>query len=175
MIPIRIVPFGPLSDRLLQHLREEISTGFQHASDSVSISPERDPPHESVERSSSRINGNALLSELRKKTGRVPEKLLAITDRPLVDDQGDARYGLAQSPGKAAVITLKWFQPDQTTYDITEQFLERTTKEALHQLGHTFGLKHCGQSSCVMQRSTSLADLDRKPKTLCSSCLGRMD
>ncbi|MEI7896216.1 MAG: archaemetzincin family Zn-dependent metalloprotease [bacterium] len=48
--------------------------------------------------------------------------------------------------------------------------LERFKKEVIHELGHTFGLKHCHLPSCVMRSSTYVEDIDQKDQLLCSAC-----
>ena len=50
----------------------------------------------------------------------------------------------------------------------------RILKEAIHELGHTFGLEHCNDS-CVMQFSNCLSDTDNKPPKFCSSCLRKLN
>jgi archaemetzincin len=48
-------------------------------------------------------------------------------------------------------------------------------KEAVHELGHMFGLDHCSDLRCVMHFSNSLADTDRKGRDFCPSCRARLD
>jgi len=36
--------------------------------------------------------------------------------------------------------------------------MQRVIKEAVHELGHAFGLTHCENSKCVMHFSNSLQD-----------------
>ncbi|MCI0523376.1 MAG: hypothetical protein L0Y37_06960 [Bacteroidales bacterium] len=48
--------------------------------------------------------------------------------------------------------------------------LERTIKEVVHELGHTFGLIHCHVSNCVMRSSTYVEDIDQKTIHLCHRC-----
>ena len=50
----------------------------------------------------------------------------------------------------------------------------RLAKEAAHELGHTFGLLHCERPGCVMRRSASLLDVDRKGGELCHDCQIRL-
>ena len=50
----------------------------------------------------------------------------------------------------------------------------RIVKEAIHELGHTFGLEHCS-NSCVMKFSNALEDTDQKPPKFCEKCAGKMD
>ena len=53
-------------------------------------------------------------------------------------------------------------------------FEQRVLKEAIHELGHTFGLEHC-ENLCVMRFSNSLEDTDRKPQELCETCLKKLE
>ncbi|HUU28837.1 MAG TPA: archaemetzincin family Zn-dependent metalloprotease [archaeon] len=80
-------------------------------------------------------------------------------------------FGEAEIGGPAAIISLArlWpefyrLKPDRTL------FKARTVKEAVHELGHTFGLAHCGNPSCVMFFSNSLLDTDRKKSDFCPAC-----
>jgi archaemetzincin len=49
-------------------------------------------------------------------------------------------------------------------------FRERALKEAVHELGHTYGLQHCPNLRCVMHFSNSLRDTDAKQAKWCSRC-----
>src|SRR3989304_4955562 len=49
-------------------------------------------------------------------------------------------------------------------------FAERSLKEAIHEVGHTLGLRHCPRSSCVMHFSNSIFDTDKKQALLCDEC-----
>jgi archaemetzincin len=46
----------------------------------------------------------------------------------------------------------------------------RARKEALHEVGHLFGLVHCPDASCAMALSTGIRQLDRKQPSLCAGC-----
>ncbi|HTS03840.1 MAG TPA: hypothetical protein VMN04_15060, partial [Thermoanaerobaculia bacterium] len=50
----------------------------------------------------------------------------------------------------------------------------RLQKEAVHELGHTFGLLHCRDARCAMARSPSLRHVDEKLPALCRACRARI-
>jgi archaemetzincin len=47
---------------------------------------------------------------------------------------------------------------------------ERLLKEAVHELGHTFGLRHCADWRCVMSSSHGVERLDVKGLEFCAAC-----
>jgi archaemetzincin len=53
-------------------------------------------------------------------------------------------------------------------------FRRRAVVEAVHELGHTFGLTHCGNPLCVMHFSNTIADTDRKGPAFCVACGSRV-
>lgn len=53
-------------------------------------------------------------------------------------------------------------------------FEKRVLKEAIHEIGHTFGLFHC-QNYCIMQFSNSLMEADNKPIRFCENCLKKLE
>ena len=50
------------------------------------------------------------------------------------------------------------------------RWFRRLLTEAVHELGHTYGLPHCPDPRCVMFFSNSRADTDRKSPHLCGRC-----
>lgn len=82
-------------------------------------------------------------------------------------------FGEAQLGGIGAVIGLQ--RLNNIFYGLPEDrtlFRSRIVKEAIHELGHTFGLIHCRNQRCVMKSSTYVEDVDQKSAQLCDSCLG---
>ncbi len=82
-------------------------------------------------------------------------------------------FGEAQFKGFGALISTYRLRNEfyQKSPDI-HLFQERVLKEAVHELGHTYGLIHCNYPNCVMQSSTYIEDVDEKSVTFCESCAG---
>ena len=80
-------------------------------------------------------------------------------------------FGLADIGSRRALISLQRLR--QEFYGLAgdkDLFLERALKEAVHELGHTYGLGHCSDPACVMHFSNSLYDTDVKGSSLCPLC-----
>lgn len=84
-------------------------------------------------------------------------------------------FGEAQLGGIAAVVSMHRLH-DTCTRQSGDRALmcQRLVKEAIHELGHTFGLVHCDMPGCVMNTSTRVAGIDRKSRDLCVRCRQRV-
>jgi len=99
------------------------------------------------------------------------DRALGIVDVDLFVPRLNFVFGEAEYPGKAAVISLWRLRPEfygKTTDN--HVLVERSTKEAVHKLGHTLGLKHCANPFCVMHFSNSIFETDRKQSLFCNKC-----
>ena len=99
----------------------------------------------------------------RKKTEN--DFALALTEKDLFMPELNFVFGLAAPQQKTAIISIQRLKSEDTTL-----FLERTIKEAVHELGHLLGLEHCPNPKCVMHFSNSLKDTDIKGKEYCDKC-----
>ncbi|MBI3974047.1 MAG: hypothetical protein HY332_22445 [Chloroflexi bacterium] len=76
-------------------------------------------------------------------------------------------FGQAQYGG-AAVMALARLRPEFWGRSPDPARLrERVIKEAVHELGHTYGLGHCENPTCVMHFSNTLGESDRKSDRFC--------
>lgn len=85
-------------------------------------------------------------------------------------------FGQAQLNGSAALISLARLQPE--FYGLAPDpalLAQRATKEALHELGHAFGLRHCSNMTCTMSLSTTIAHVDLKQAAFCVACATLLD
>ena len=96
---------------------------------------------------------------------------LAIADLDLYVPELNFVFGLADWAAARAIIALPRLRQD--FYGLPEDmvlFRKRVVKEAVHELGHTFGLGHCRDRRCVMTFSNSLSDTDYKGPGFCPKC-----
>jgi archaemetzincin len=82
-------------------------------------------------------------------------------------------YGEAQMGGGACVLST--FRLHSGPGAGGEEGVVRAVKEALHELGHTFRLRHCPDPACLMHYCRSEADVDRKSSDLCRYCRVLLD
>jgi archaemetzincin len=83
-------------------------------------------------------------------------------------------FGEARCPGKAGVVSTFRLRQFAEPSD-EDRLVSRIRKEAVHEIGHMFGLQHCSDRSCVMYFSTTLTDTDMKSEDYCSSCHARFE
>ncbi len=104
---------------------------------------------------------------------RHARKMLAITDADLFIPILTFVFGEAQLGGEAAVVSTARLGAGLGSLLDARLTTTRVIKEAVHELGHTFGLLHCVTPRCVMGRSVSVADVDDKSAALCHDCRAR--
>ena len=79
-------------------------------------------------------------------------------------------YGEAQLGGKACIISTYRLRENPHPGKTRISVKERAIKEAIHELGHTFKLKHCPEHTCIMHYCRSITDVDRKSSGFCRHC-----
>ena len=80
-------------------------------------------------------------------------------------------FGLAQLDGPGAVVSTYRLRPEYYGLPGDEGLLvERTIKEAIHELGHAFGLVHCPAYDCVMHAATAVDEVDLRRSAFCPRC-----
>jgi len=116
-------------------------------------------------------NSSLILQQLIWNPPPDGEKILGVLDKDLFIPILTFVFGEAQLQGIGAVVSTRRLHDN--FYGLPENrgiAAERLLKEAVHELGHTFGLIHCSQPKCVMNSSTYVENIDQKPAELCSLC-----
>jgi archaemetzincin len=159
MWQISLAPFEGVAPDLVVQLAQDLSDlGF-----AATVSNPIAIPAGSFNPNRRQYRAEAFLAAVRESS-RV--RTLGITDVDLYVEPLNFVFGLAEKPGRAAVIALGRLQAGADA----KAYRERILKEAVHELGHTLGLVHCADPDCVMHFSNSLRDTDRKNTDFCVRC-----
>jgi archaemetzincin len=98
-------------------------------------------------------------------------RLLAVTSSDLFVPVLTFVFGEAQLEGNCAIVSTARLHDEFYGLPAREElFRERLLKESAHELGHTFGLRHCVDWSCVMASSHAVERLDIKGAEFCRAC-----
>jgi archaemetzincin len=123
-------------------------------------------PQSAYSRSREQYLSTALLDVLARRKQPDWDRLLGTVDVDLYVPELNFVFGEADARRGVAVFSLARLH----TAD-RDRFVHRAATEAIHELGHTYGLTHCDSVRCVMWFSNTLAETDRKGTKFCSAHL----
>jgi len=165
---IYLIPVGEVEENLLDYLGLHIGQIFYCP---VEIGKSLPKPEYAHNRQREQYYADLILEKLERGDWKKGEKMLGIVDLDLYTPGLNFVFGEASLNGQVALIALPRLR--QEFYGLPEDkdlYHERALKEAVHELGHTFGLNHCKNKRCVMYFSNSLYDTDRKAREFCRDC-----
>lgn len=165
--PIHLIAVGDgVRLALLDRLSAELARIF-----GVSCHVRRDvvDPALAFDPSRRQYHSTAILQML---TSRVDGgRLLGVTASDLFVPILTYVFGEAQLEGDCALVSLHRLREEFYGLAPDESRLaQRLVKEAVHELGHTFGLRHCADWRCAMASTHSVERLDLKEAALCPAC-----
>ena len=98
-------------------------------------------------------------------------RILAVTEVDLCIPMLTFVFGQAQLDGPAALVSLARLRQEYYGLPADRALLvERAGREALHEMGHTFGLVHCPASPCAMSLSHNVRQIDARDGGFCPGC-----
>lgn len=166
-IPIGLLPDGLLS-WLVKHLSEIVERQVIPG-DMVQLPPE------AYNSQRGQYLGEALLAVLNAHPNHVDGQALGLIDADCYAPGLDYILGVADPGLRAAIVALPRLRQSFLGLPDDESiFRQRVLKEAVYELGQTWGLDHCADPHCVMYFSSSQQDIDAKNLDLCPSCLSRL-
>lgn len=168
MSRVAVVAIGAPDDELLASVEGAVAAAFGRPVERLAPLPE---PDGALDAARGQWSAPEMLLALLKARPPAAERILGVTARDLFVPVLSFVFGQAQMDGPTAVIsTARISQAFSGLPEDRPLLLQRARKEALHELGHTFGLVHCPDSSCPMSLSVGVVQVDRKGESFCAAC-----
>lgn len=174
---LRVVPIF-CGDRslLVEPLARELEERFHLATE---VRPPSFDPELAFDSSRGQYHSRILLGQLLREPSSPgsppPARVLGVANVDLFIPVLTFVFGEAQLGDRAAVVSAH--RLDNRLYGLPANphlLYERLVKEAVHELGHTYGLLHCHEAHCVMASSTYVEEIDLKGDHFCDRCLDRL-
>lgn len=159
-----IQPFGHIEEKTIRHLKKGLAVFFEE----IIVAEEIYVPEEAYNAYRDQYLVDTFMEILKGVKG---EKVLGVVDRDIYSPELNFIFGQGRINGKRCIIALERLREDSTR----KKFNDRVLKEAVHELGHTWGLHHCENMKCVMHFSNTLDDTDSKTSGFCKKCEARLD
>ena len=166
MKPIELLALDDLSPGMLEGLPAGLSRIFRSP---CGIRPDRLNAAFAHDPKRNQFHSTAILQALQPLANG--SRILAVTSLDLFVPVLTFVFGEAQLAGNCAVVSLHRLREE--VYGLPPDprlTAERLLKEAVHELGHTFGLRHCDDWRCVMTSSHAVEWLDVKSSDFCPGC-----
>jgi len=164
---ILLIAVGDVEIKVIETLRYDLNRSFEKQ---VLVGKGLPRPDYAFNKRRNQYLSTAILKAMtEKKEYAIYEKILGIIDDDLYVPKLNFVFGEASR--RAAIISLTRLRNEFYKLPADKSlFRKRVLTEAVHELGHTYGLGHCRNVRCVMFFSNSLIDTDMKGPNFCQKC-----
>jgi archaemetzincin len=165
---LHLLPVGKVERSLLHELSAAIPESLHVVCE---ILPYQLDPTPSYHPERQQYHSSEILQRMQPLVRPQDWKFPAIADVDLYIPILKYVFGEAQMGGPCAVVSVHRLRQEFYGLDRDDAVLRRRLiKESIHEIGHTLGLRHCQDYSCVMASSHSVEWIDLRDSTLCDSC-----
>jgi archaemetzincin len=165
---IQLLPLGDIDRRQIEHLAQSLARELHH---DCEVLPADFDLSSSFNATRGQHHSTEILARLATHITPDTFRLLGLTSVDLYIPILTFVFGEAQLNGVVAVASTHRLRQELYGLPGDEQLLRaRLLKEAVHELGHTFGLTHCDNSECAMAPSHAVEWIDLKTPHYCPKC-----
>lgn len=168
---IYLIPIGIIDTEILRVIANALHKEFHIR---AAIGGKIAIPDNSYNRMRRQYHSTIILGELESSKTKYT-RVLGIIDKDLFVPSLNFVFGEANISNGIAIIALVRLR--QEFYGLSANkrlFYERAIKEAVHEIGHTYGLAHCPRRRCIMHFSNTLRDTDIKGPGFCATCRAKL-
>lgn len=167
---VYLIPVGTVEKGLLEGLAQSLRDRLEVV---VEVGEPVKIPKAAFDSRRNQYNSTRILQSLETTETYGKAQLLAVTEVDLFVPTLNFVFGEAIPHKDMAIISLCRLRQEFYGIQADPALLrERMVKEAVHEIGHVWGLRHCKDPHCVMFFSNTLADTDQKSDTYCKNCKG---
>lgn len=165
---ILIIPIGDIDSEILKDISDALKETF-HCK--VEIGGEIPILHDAFDQKRRQYYSTTIVKKIKSLKPKSFRRALGVVDKDLYVPELNFVFGEADIKSGATVISLLRLR--QEFYELNPDeglFHLRAIKEAIHEIGHTYGLNHCRNPECIMYFSNTIKDTDKKGPGFCTTC-----
>jgi archaemetzincin len=168
---VRVLPIGEVAREVLVSICDSLLQVFPGRVEAT-VSDRVEVPTDAFNERRGQYSSTRILKRMGESLEKASgDRVVGVAEVDLFVPWLSFVFGEAECPGRASLISLFRLRPEFYGFPVDERLLvDRAVKEAVHELGHTFGLTHCNNSRCVMFFSNNIADTDHKGREFCGFC-----
>ncbi len=163
-----MIPMGDIDEGVLSEIKNALKMKFNAeciVMESVLV------PESAYDKERQQFLCSSIIEELRsylEDRDIYSTRLLGIVDVDIYAQNLNYIFGQADVRNGICVISLARLKEEFHGREANEKlFKNRAIKEAMHEIGHTYGMGHCFDARCVMFFSNTLDDTDYKEADFC--------